>query len=216
MRNATLTLMALAALAMTGCNQSTKPETGKPIGYVETWLSKLPGYQFHDSTVTEGTYQGEHAWIVDYKFKAQNGFGIPIPCHTTVYVRADRWDGDPPKSYFEENQANEEALMQKYQENLAVNITKKEYQGSYLYVYGSVTNNNSVAIKSVDVNLAGFNAAKEIVSDGMAYVASGEYLKPGQTGYFKEMMTDESQEIVSVEATAGKVYSFSIAKQSEN
>jgi hypothetical protein len=106
--------------------------------------------------------------------------------------------------------------MQKYQENLAVNIIKEEREHGYLYVYGTVTNNNSVAIKSVDVKLAGFNSAKEIVSDGTAYVASGEYLKPGQTGYFKEMMTDERQEIVSVEATAGKVYSFSIANQSQN
>jgi hypothetical protein len=95
---------------------------------------------------------------------------------------------------------------------LSIKLTKKQRSTDYLVVYGTVTNNNPVSIKGVSIKIAAYNAAKEIVSDGVGYVASGQYLKSNQTGYFKVMLSDESQEITSVDATVEPVYAFSVAQ----
>jgi hypothetical protein len=82
-----------------------------------------------------------------------------------------------------------------------------------VYVYGTVTNTNDVAIKSVSVKVSGFKTAEEIVSDTTAYVSSREYLKPGQTGRFKAMLRDETGEITSTDSEVEKIYNSEVAGQ---
>lgn len=209
------TAVGLTMMAIIGCSQSNltaaKPADNQQLSYVDDWLSKMPDYHFQGSTVTEGTYKADHAWIIDYKFLANNALGLPLPCHTTVYVIKNTWIADAPTSYYQDNQAQEAKLMLTYQDHLVVKVESQRRESErYLTVRGTVTNNNLVSIESVTVNVLGYNAAREVVSDGNGYVASGQYLRAGQVGHFDAMLTDEQQEITSLEATVGKVYSFQV------
>ena len=131
----------------------------------------------------------------------KNGFGMDIPAHVLVYMK----DGtivhsDQPISYAQERMAEAEKERQAYADHLAIKMGPLQHDGGYVHVYGTVTNNNAVAVKGVEVKLAGYNSAKEIVNDDTCFVASAEYLRPGQTGHFSGTIRDEGAEIVSDES----------------
>jgi hypothetical protein len=60
-------------------------------------------------SLTEGEYESQKAWVVDYYFECRNAFGKPIDFHVKVYFRnGERIGNTEPKSLLQKEWAKEE------------------------------------------------------------------------------------------------------------
>jgi hypothetical protein len=120
MRKLLLILTAAGSLTIAAClaqdanpNRGSKPAEHQLLQEVDDFLSsRATGYHFKDATASEGVYQGQSVWVVDYKFTATNAFGMPIPGHMLVYMQNEKvLASEKPVSYFQEEQDNQAKLL---------------------------------------------------------------------------------------------------------
>jgi hypothetical protein len=226
-RKTLILLTAVVSLTIANTSQAELgPKPEGPSAITDASLSKeFSGYQFVDAPVAQGKYNGEDVWVIDYKFTALNVFGVRLPCHLIFYIHNDGHQiaGEvPPISYAQEAMQKEQEAQRKAEQaakdcrsKLDAQLSTKRFEYDSWKVFGTVTNNSTVAVKGVNVTISGFDTDHKIVNDTLAYADGGAYIQPGKTARFDTYITDQHRAITSWEVNVNVVYANNIIAQQE-
>jgi hypothetical protein len=94
------------------------------------------------------------------------------------------------------------ALMQSC---LVATIANERREGSYLNVYGTLSNSSNAALHFVRVTVTAYNSSKQVVNDSTLFPAASGYIQAGQTKKFSTMIRDEAKEVATVDVVVDPV-----------